>query len=67
MLSLIKLVVQQCAARGVACFVKQLGANPTCGNGVFQRTFKHKKAGDPAEWPEELMVRQYPAGLPDPT
>ena len=39
---------------GVACHVKQLGANPVHGNQ------KHPKGGDPSEWPEDLQVQEFP-------
>lgn len=47
-------------------FVKQMGSNafdPSRGLGeVFPRVkYKHRSGGDPAEWPEELRVREYPA------
>lgn len=70
-------IVQQCKAAGVACFVKQLGANATVGyEGLVsfhwrpavkwlpQRRAmvkqKDPKGDDPAEWPEELRVQEYP-------
>ena len=40
-------LVRQCRAAGVAVFVKQLPING-------------KVSKDPAEWPEELRVREYP-------
>ena len=58
----------QCKAAGVACFVKQLGSNP-----YFERysdevrhteihpvALRHPKGEDPAEWPDDLRVRQFP-------
>jgi protein gp37 len=60
-------LVEQCEAAGVACFVKQQGTNPIeewvanggCGYG---RTIdlKSAKGGDPAEWPADLRVREFP-------
>ncbi len=54
-------IVQQCAAAGVACFVKQMGAKPfmaeDCAIGF---TLRDRKGGDMAEWPEDLRVRQMP-------
>ena len=44
------------------CFFKQLGARPTAndpakfGNWML----RDHKGGDPAEWPEDLRVREYP-------
>jgi protein gp37 len=52
-------VIEQCHAQGAAPFVKQLGSNPfqylgPCG-------VKRDRAGaDPAEWPEDLRVREFP-------
>ena len=84
-------LVQQCKAAGVACFVKQLGANPIDGAAMravpgAQRIYtsqeeaslpealavldaclhaacvnlRDPKGGDPAEWPEDLRVREFP-------
>lgn len=68
-------IVQQCAAAGVACFVKQLGANPgfweervtgnaygDCDDDSTWHPFATSagKGGDMAEWPEDLRVRQFP-------
>jgi protein gp37 len=67
--------VAQCKAAGAACFVKQLGAQPyeervLYGTGpwgpakedVEERALKlrDRKGGDPAEWPEDLRVREFP-------
>jgi protein gp37 len=69
-------IVEQCKAAGVAVFVKQLGAKPmgrtvafTAAAGAvgFEGTWtsaamklRDRKGGDPAEWPEDLRVRQWP-------
>lgn len=69
-------VVRQCVAAGVAVFVKQLGSNPAGDDRpppavdpetgwqtlhVMQMlTIRDPKGGDPAEWPEDLRVRQFP-------
>lgn len=68
-------VVSQCHEAGVPCFVKQLGSEPRviacseCGQigcdcrGATRTTrllLKHPKGGDPAEWPEDLNVREFP-------
>jgi protein gp37 len=45
-------LVERCRAAGVAVFVKQLGS-VWAGRG---------KGGDPALWPEDLRVRETPAG-----
>jgi protein gp37 len=51
-------IIQQCRELGIPCFVKQLGSCPV---GVFEPL--HPKGGDPAEWPEELCVREFPKEL----
>ncbi len=70
--------IEQCRAAGVACFVKQLGHTsyvrgadlpiPRVGGPVEldreRHTWRHSKGGDPAEWPEDLRVRQFPGGAP---
>lgn len=68
-------IVAQCKAAGVPCFVKQLGAvafegrfNGKADPASFDRcerlNLKHPKGGDPAEWPEDLCVRQFPEVKP---
>ena len=57
-------IVAQCADAGVACFVKQMGANahimpPFC-RGWVPMKLNDAKGGDMAEWPERLRVRQFP-------
>lgn len=50
--------VKQCQAAGVKVFVKQLGSNvPVKHN---DEPYHHKKGGDPAEWPADLRVREFP-------
>lgn len=61
--------VEQCAAAGVACFVKQLGARPLFGpdmaSVVYPRDLvKDRKGADPLEWPEDLRVQQFPESRP---
>ncbi len=65
-------IVAQCVSAGVPCFVKQLGANLRAdpngkdgftvwaSDGTCRPFLKHPKGGDPAEWPEDLRVRQFP-------
>jgi protein gp37 len=69
-------LVRQCKAAGVPVFVKQLGADPAgdtfpaderapaTGNRVLHvrqvLTIRDKKGGDPAEWPADLRVREFP-------
>lgn len=61
----VRSIVEQCKATGVPCFVKQLGSNPTmqCGDVTCIERLrpKHKKGGDPDEWPEDLRVREFPS------
>jgi len=61
----IRSIKDQCQAAGVPCFVKQLGSNPVVDAGlgneiVTAATLTHPKGGDPAEWAEDLRVRQFP-------
>lgn len=53
----------QCQAAGVPFFMKQLGSNVRCIDDEFGDvpiTLKHPKGADPAEWPEDLRVQQFP-------
>lgn len=67
----VRSIVNQCAGASVPCFVKQLGAlvsgqinhQDNEGHGVVAARLSHPKGGDPAEWPEDLRVRQFPEGL----
>ena len=63
----IRSLVDQCRAIGHPCFVKQLGANAWLDSIAFDAadpgarlTLTDKKGGDPAEWPEDLRVREFP-------
>ena len=69
----IRSIVEQCQAASVPCFVKQLGSNPLAtasittpnlsggdGRNRIEWATKDRKGGDPAEWPEDLRVRQWP-------
>jgi protein gp37 len=47
---------------GAAYFLKQLGAKP--GVVVDPYPIKHWKGADPAEWPEDLKVRDFPVPRP---
>jgi protein gp37 len=74
----IRSVVQQCKAARVPCFCKQLGARVTGeawrkADGKFITFEPHaalahvavlndRKGGDPAEWPADLRVRDFPRG-----
>lgn len=72
-ISWIRSIKDQCAAANVACFVKQMGSRPYYRvrgnpsimepNGTSEPVWlklNHTKGGDPAEWPEDLRVRQWP-------
>lgn len=62
--------IAACEAAGVACFVKQLGARPYDGeepdhdpNGADEPRWlrlRDRAGADPAEWPEDLRVREFP-------
>lgn len=72
----IRSIVEQCATAEVPCFVKQVGSRPRSNATVDfgppeNRTYdpasqmyfyalKDRKGGNPAEWPEDLRVRQFP-------
>jgi len=56
-------IVLQCKRASVPCFVKQLGTNPQFNRDSTQLYFRHKKGGEPKEWPEDLRVRQFPSYL----
>ncbi len=68
----IRSIVEQCAAAGTSCFVKQLGAHvvdsdamaewpvPCLETHPQQPQLKDPKGGDPSEWMENLRVRQFP-------
>jgi protein gp37 len=54
----IRSIVRQCKAAGVPAFVKQLGAKHVTEQGFC---LSDRGAGaDPAEWPEDLRIREYP-------
>lgn len=59
-------IIAQCKAAGVACFMKQLGANPQTkyeyATGLLP--LRDRKGGDMQEWPPDLRVREYPAQKP---
>lgn len=64
-LNWIESIVEDCRDANVPVFVKQLGSQAVFrsrSDGDWFYTFptKHKKGGDPAEWPEHLRVRQFP-------
>jgi protein gp37 len=67
-------IIRQCHEAGVACFVKQLGAEPREGTDsplddrrnlplvLCDSKGRHdNKGGDWSRWPEDLRVREFPA------
>lgn len=50
-------IVDECRRAGLAVFVKQLGARPVdeCGT-----TYRNPKGADPHEWPDHLLVQEFP-------
>jgi len=74
-LAWIRSIVRQCREAQVPCFVKQLGAaamdppNGLAGHSLrvpdeaaplVSQRLRDRKGGDPAEWPEDLRVREMP-------
>lgn len=65
----IRSALKVCQLTKTPAFVKQLGARVTGqvehpdndGYGVIDARLDDRKGGDPAEWPEELRVREFPA------
>lgn len=47
-----------CRAAGTAFFMKQTGSDHTA---LYERTQKDRAGADPAEWPEDLRVQEFPA------
>lgn len=68
MLSWASSIVRQCEAMGIACFVKQLGAEAYDDTSYVGSTprfeTKDKKGGNMAEWPPDLRVREFPRSTP---
>lgn len=62
----IRSILGQCRSAAVPCFVKQLGSRPFFNAtssplaGPMDLELNHPKGGDPAEWPEDLRVREFP-------
>lgn len=69
-------IVRLCREAGVPCFVKQLGARaedppnglagaalsvPDVAAALVSKRLTDPKGGDPAEWPEDLRVQEFPA------
>jgi protein gp37 len=54
-------LVAECRRAGVPCFVKQLGANRIMKASDLVGRAPIGKADDPAAWPDDLRVRDFPA------
>ena len=50
-----------CREAGVACFLKQLGSNPTFEGKPLR--FEDRHGGNWAEWPSDLRVREVPTAV----
>jgi len=64
----VRAIVGQCRAAGVPAFVKQLGAralvqHPMEPGALLPVRLNDRKGGDPAEWPADLNVREFPSGV----
>ena len=61
-------ILVRCQWHGVPVFVKQLGRCPVAyENGVAvwpEAELRDRHGGDPAEWPEDLRVREFPRASP---
>ena len=66
-----RLLVRQCKAGGVPLFMKQVGADfGHCGPdgvsaSIIRYPLRDRKGGDPAEWPADLRVREFPSQCGD--
>lgn len=56
----IRSIVRQCREAGVPAFVKQIGARPVGWGDYLPVILRDRKGGTPAEWPEDLRVREFP-------
>lgn len=52
-------IVKQCRDAGVACFMKQMGANFVDSNGMLI-PIRDRAGSDPSEWPNDLRVQEMP-------
>ena len=50
--------IAQCRQIGAAPFMKQTGTDYTA---LYERVQKDRNGADPAEWPQDLRIREYPA------
>lgn len=81
-ISWIRSIVEQCQAAGVPVFVKQLGSRPTeyvvtaVGQDAYGNVhddgrceewkLRDRKGGDPAKWPADIRVREFPGRVDKP-
>jgi protein gp37 len=60
-----RIIVRQCEAADVACFVKQIGSNAYAYSGVMEGSVRwptrHSHGGDMEEWNPAIRVRQFPS------
>jgi protein gp37 len=54
-------LLSECKRAGVAAFFKQMGSKPTLAGKPFK--VPHWKGENPAEWPIEFQVQEFPAAL----
>lgn len=54
-------IVRQCQAAGATPFVKQLGR--VAYDGPKRLTLRDRAGADPAEWPEDLRVQEFPRSM----
>ena len=65
-------LARQCKAAATSYFNKQLGAHVVSeervidGQWAWRAGLKDRKGADPAEWPEDLRVREWPRGFMPP-
>jgi hypothetical protein len=61
----VRSILEQCKLAAVPCFVKQLGAKAydaaeAMGDNPGWLGLINRKGSDPADWPEDLRVREFP-------
>jgi protein gp37 len=55
-------ILGDCRAAGVACFVKQMGANSDAFDDLpFGQNVPDRKGANPYDWPDDLRVQQFPS------
>jgi protein gp37 len=55
----VRALAEQCRYSRIPVFVKQLGASQLSG-GILVTGTRDPKGGDPAEWPADLRIREFP-------